>query len=198
MYACSSGFSLTFADDCTVFGKASKEEGLRLKKILEVYERESGQKLNREKTSLFFSKNTKEEVKEVVKDMFGAQIIHHYERYLGLPLLVGKGKKKAFHRILDQVGKKVAGWKGKLLTTVGCEILIKATTSMYTMNCFKLPNSLCNELNSLMRNFWWGQREKERKLAWIAWEKMCTPKVEGGMGFKDIKAFNLALLAKQG
>ena len=66
-----------------------------------MYERESGQKLNREKTSLFFSKNTKEEVKEVVKDMFGAQIIHHHEHYLGLPLLVGKGKKKAFHWILD-------------------------------------------------------------------------------------------------
>ena len=87
------------------------------------------------------------------------------------------------------------------MTTVGREILIKAiaqATSMYTMNCFKLHDSLCNELNSLMRNFWWGQREKERKLAWIAWEKMCTPKVEGRMGFKDIKAFNLALLAKQG
>ena len=67
---------LLFADDCIVFGKASKEEGRRLLKILEVYERESGQKLKREKTSLFFSKNTKEEVKEDVKDMFGAQIIH--------------------------------------------------------------------------------------------------------------------------
>ncbi|XP_030924679.1 uncharacterized protein LOC115951656 [Quercus lobata] len=82
----------------------------------------------------------------------------------------------------------------------GREILIKAiaqATPMYTMNCFKLPDSLCNELNSLIRNFWWGQRERERKLAWIAWEKMCTPKVEGGMGFKDLKAFNLALHAKQ-
>ena len=69
---------------------------------------------------------------------------------------------------------------------------------MYTMNCFKLPASLCNKLNSLIRNFWWGQREKERKLAWIAWEKMCTPKAERGMGFKDLRAFNLALLAKQG
>ena len=69
---------------------------------------------------------------------------------------------------------------------------------MYTMNCFKLLESLCNELNTKMRNFWWAQRDKERKMAWIAWEKMCTPKNEGGMGFKDLKAFNLALLVKQG
>ena len=142
---------LLFADDCIVFGKASKEEGFRLLKILEVYEKESGQKLNREKTSLFFSKNTSVEVKEEVKDMFGAQVIHQHERYLGLPTLVGRGKKKAFHHILDHVGRKIAGWKGKLLSTAGREILIKAVaqaTPMYTMNCFKLPESLCNELNT--------------------------------------------------
>ena len=61
-----------------------------------------------------------------VRDMFGAQIIHQHERYLGLPPVVGRGKKKAFHHILDQVGRKVAGWKGKLLTMAGREILIKA------------------------------------------------------------------------
>ena len=66
------------------------------------------------------------------------------------------------------------------------------------MNCFKLLDSLCNELNSMMRNVWWGQHDKERKLAWIALEKMCIPKADGGMGFKDLKASNLALLAKQG
>jgi len=98
-------------------------------------------------------------IKEAVKDMFGAQIIHQHERYLGLPPLLGKGKKKAFHRIKDQVGHKIAGWKGKLPTTVGREILVKAiaqATLTYTMNCFKIPDSLCNELNSLISNFWWG------------------------------------------
>ena len=162
---------LLFADDCIVFCKASTEEGLKVTKILEDYERESGQKLNREKTSLFFSKNTKAEVQEAVKDMFGAQIILQHEKYLGLPPLVGRGKKKAFNRIKDQVGRKIASWKGKLLSPAGREILMKAVaqaTSTYTMNCFKIPDSLCSELNSLIRNFWWGQCDKERKLAWIA------------------------------
>ena len=192
---------LLFPDDCIVFCKASVDEGRKITKILEKYEKESGQKLNKEKTSLFFSKNMIREVQEAVKDMFGAEIILQHERYLGLPPLVGRGKRKAFNRIKDQVRRKIACWKGKLLSSAGREILIKAVaqaTPTYTMNCFKIPDSLCNELNSLISNFWWGQREKERKLAWISWEKMCKPKAEGGMGFKDLRAFNLALLAKQG
>ena len=38
----------------------------------------------------------------------------------------------------------------------------------------------------------------KRKIPWIAWDKLCKPKVEWSMGFRDLKAFILALLAKQG
>ena len=62
---------LLFADDYIVFCKAWMEEGLKVTKILKDYERESGQKLNKDKTSLFFSKNATEEVKEAMKEMFG-------------------------------------------------------------------------------------------------------------------------------
>jgi len=129
----------------------------------------------------------KVEVQEAVKEMFVAQIILQHERYLGLPPLVGRGKKKAFNHIKDQVGHKIASWKGKLLSPASREILIKAVaqaTPTYTMNCFKISDSLCSELNSLVSNFWWGQHDKERKLTWIAWEKMCKPKADGGRDLK--------------
>ena len=88
-----------------------------------------------------------------------------------------------------------------MLSYVGRGVLIKAVaqaTPTYTMNCFKLPDSLCSELNSLVGGFWWGKKENARKIAWVSWESLCKPKKEGGMGFRDLKAFNLALLAKQG
>ena len=45
---------LLFADDSIIFCKASMEESNRVIKVLSDYERDSGQKLNKEKTSLFF------------------------------------------------------------------------------------------------------------------------------------------------
>ena len=91
-----------------------------------------------------------------MKDTFGAEIVKQHEKYLGLPPMVGRGKKKAFNRIKDQVGRKIAGWKGRLLSNAGREILIKVVaqaTPTYTMNCFKLPDSLCAEIASLESGF---------------------------------------------
>ena len=66
------------------------------------------------------------------------------------------------------------------------------------MSCFQLPKTLCDDLERMMRSFWWGQINQESKLVWVSWKKLCKSKLYGGMGFQNLQAFNLALLAKQG
>ncbi|XP_023883410.1 uncharacterized mitochondrial protein AtMg00310-like [Quercus suber] len=66
------------------------------------------------------------------------------------------------------------------------------------MSCFILPNKLYDELQWMIKQFYWEQAKTEKKLAWLSWEKLCMPKDRGSMGFRDLKLFNLALLAKQG
>jgi hypothetical protein len=66
------------------------------------------------------------------------------------------------------------------------------------MACFKLPRGLCEHINAMIRKFWWGSWDDKRKPSWVSWKEMCKPKHMGGLGFRDIELFNLALLARQG
>ena len=71
--------------------------------------------------------------------------------------MVGRNKRNSFNDIKEKVGKKLAGWKEKMLSKAGKEILIKAVTQAiptYTMSCFKIPNSFCDDFTSMIRNFW--------------------------------------------
>ena len=99
---------------------------------------------------------------------------------------MGRHKRNTFNDIKEKIGKKLVGWNEKMLSKAGKEVLIKAAAQAiltYTMSCFKIPNSLCEELTSMIRNFWWGQMKDEKKIAWLSREKMCEPKSCGGMGF---------------
>ena len=84
----------------------------KLLKILEEYKEMLGQKINKEKTSLFFSKSAKDDMKEEIKNVLGVNEIRSYEKYLGLPSLVGRAKKQALIILRRECGGNYKGGRG--------------------------------------------------------------------------------------
>ena len=114
---------------------------------------------------------------------------------------MGRAKYHTFSYLKDRVWKKLQGWKGRLLSRAGKEVLIKAVAQYiptYTMGVFLLLVKLCDELNAMWAKFWWGQVGNERRIHWKNWSFLSRPKYEGGIGFRELRFFNFSMLAKQG
>jgi hypothetical protein len=56
-----------FADDSLILMRARNEEAMELKRVLEVYERVSGQMINKDKSSVLFILNTARTVRDQMK-----------------------------------------------------------------------------------------------------------------------------------
>ncbi|XP_074314802.1 uncharacterized protein LOC141650968 [Silene latifolia] len=191
---------LFFADDSILFARANLRECSKIAEIISKYERASGQKINYSKSEVVFSKKVLPAMRTSLCEALGVREVDRHEKYLGLPTIIGRSKKSIFACLKERVWKKMQGWKEKMLSKPGKEILIKAVAQAiptYMMSMFAIPEGLIEELHMTMARFWWGSTESQRKIHWWRWEKLCKPKAMGGMGFRDLRVFNQALLAKQ-
>ncbi|XP_071939027.1 uncharacterized mitochondrial protein AtMg00310-like [Coffea arabica] len=185
---------------CRPRPKPTKREALKVKSILTKYGNASGQVVNYEKSALFFSKNTKERMKQEISESLDNMKEAVNGTYLGLPMAIGRSKAQVFGFVKNKISSKLQGWKQRLLSEGGKEVLIKAVTMAmptYVMACFRLPKGLCREITRKIAKFWWGKGEREASIHWASWKKLSEVKGRGGLGFRDLEAFNTSLLAKQ-
>lgn len=183
------------------FSKSNPTSVSVLKTILHQYESVSGQSINITKSSITFSARTPPEVKLLVKGVLEIEAEGGIGKYLGLPELFGRKKRDIFASILDRIKQRIRSWTTRFLSDAGKQVLLKSVLAAipnYAMSCFKLPASLCKQIQSLLTQFWWDANLEKRKMCWVAWSTLTKPKYAGGLGFKDIESFNDAVLAKIG
>ena len=189
-----------YADDIILFSKASKKEATNFIKCVDKYCRWSGQKINNNKSGVFFSKNTPGQNRRMIKGLLQMKGLKIDAIYPGSPLFRSRAPSKDFKFLQEKLESKLMGWRSRCLSWAGRSTLIKFVAQAlpnYTMSAFSVPNTICDKLDSLTRRFWWKPREPEgRFLAWRSWGKLCQPKCKGGLGFRRAKDFNNALLAK--
>jgi hypothetical protein len=200
---------LLFADDCFLFFRADEKEAECMKQLLNDYERASGQAINFAKSEVYFSRNTSPNIKANISTMLGVNEVIGTGRYLGMPSMIGRNKKAIFEQysvlgyaFKDRMWKKIQSWSGKHLSKAGREVLVKSVAQSiptYCMSTVLLPDTLGDELERMINSFWWGTNKAQgRGINWLRWEKLTIRKEHGGLGFRHMYSFNLAMLGKQG
>ncbi|GJM91105.1 hypothetical protein PR202_ga07449 [Eleusine coracana subsp. coracana] len=140
-------------------------------------------------------------MKEEVKTALDIQKEALAEKYLGLSTEVGRSANEVFEYTPSRVTGLIGGWSGREASCAGREVLLKSVAQVvltYSMSCFLLPGKTCKKTRTAVVNYWWGSSADNRHMHWQSWERLTQPKIKGGMGFRELKSFNAAMLGKQG
>ena len=191
---------LLFADDSLLLCKASSEEAMKIMNCFKLYGDALGQRINLEKSSIIFGSKVSMDLKVDIKTTLGIDKEGGEGTYLGLPECFSGSKRQLLSFLRGKLNNRLNGWFSKALSQGGKEILLKSiclALPIYAISCFRLPKDTCASLRSAMIEFWWSSGTNRKKIAWVAWQKLCRFKDQGGLGFKDLEKFNQSLLAKQ-
>ncbi|XP_060965604.1 uncharacterized protein LOC133034522 [Cannabis sativa] len=193
---------MLFTDDSYIYCQASEEGALSMMELLDCFQIASGQQVNLQKSSLFFSPNTSPEDRNKICTIMGINEAGENSFYLGLPNTLGRNKTALLGFLKDKMRKKIQSWEGRFLSKAGKELLIKTVAQSlpsYAMNVFLLPIETCQKMEQLMCKFWWQASTKNNKgIHWKSWDRLTEHKSKGGMGFRNLRDFNISLLSKQG
>lgn len=191
---------LLFVDDYYLFFRASEGEASTMRNILKRYEEVSGQSINFNKSAVTFSTNTRVEDRRMVCERLGVTENKEHGKYLGMPMRIGKNKNSVFNFLVDRVEQKLQTWSVQCISKAGKVTLLKMAAQSipnFWMSLLLIPGKICDKIEKRMNVYWWGGGRDKRGIRWMSWERMCEVKEVGGMGFRKLKDFNIAMLAKQ-
>lgn len=75
--------------------------------MLNIYEQASGQRINLQKSSVAFSKNVHSDLQTHLATILEVSCVQEHDRYLGLPIHVGRSKSASFAYLKECLTKKL-------------------------------------------------------------------------------------------
>lgn len=157
--------TLFFLHTTIIFAEASQEEATHISYILKAYEETFSQRINFNKPKLSCSQNMHSTRVNDLIQLLGVKAMKSHKG-IWLPTFIGRSKSMVFKFVWDRVWKKLKGWKKIALSKAGTEVLIKfivQSIPTYVVGCFLLPQSICDEIESMTTCFFWGGDTDEKK-----------------------------------
>ncbi|GJT26554.1 integrase, catalytic region, zinc finger, CCHC-type containing protein [Tanacetum coccineum] len=189
--------NLCFADDLFLFAHGDANSARVIMDSLEEFKNASGLTPSLPKSTAYFC-NVLNYVKLDILSILPFDEGKLPVKYLGVPLVPSRLLYRDCSELIEKIKRRVSDWKNKSLSLAGRAQLIRSVLSsmhLYWASVFILPSSLMLELEQVMRGFLWCQGEKRKCKAKVAWEDVCLPKKEGGLGIRRLEAFNKALIS---
>lgn len=189
---------LQFADDTLVFCKADLVNVTNIRRVLRAFEITSGLKINYHKTMLCGVCVNDAEL-QTYAEVLRCKTQKLPIKYLGMPLGVSPRLKSTWKEVITKVRLRLASWKRRYLSFEGRIVLIKSVLGslpIFYMSLFKMPESVARSIESIQARFLWGGSDLKKKIHLVAWSKVTQPYSSGGLGIKNIRDMNDALLTK--
>jgi Reverse transcriptase (RNA-dependent DNA polymerase) len=191
--------ALQYADD-TILVTTIKGQTVRyLMMVLHSFSQTSGLAINFHKSACIpFSVD--QVALQSIKELVACPITELPITYLGLPLTTKRLDKSLLMTLVEKIERRLAAWKGKVLSRGGRMQLIQAVISaipIYYMACFRLPTWVINRIDRIRRSFLWaGANHSAGGISLTNWDTVCLPKKNGGLGLINLKLQNMAMLLR--
>jgi len=187
-----------YADDIMIFCTGLKKNIRELISIFNKYSAVSGQIVNNSKSRFFTGSMSVTRI-NMIANLLGFSVGTVPFLYLGCPIFQGKPKVIHFKSITDKIRKKLATWKGTILSIMGRVQLVKSIIHgmlVYSFHVYFWPRRLLRLLDSWLKKFIWSGDVLSKKVCTVSWSVMCRHWSEGGLDIKLTRLLNEALILK--
>ncbi|XP_021749452.1 uncharacterized protein LOC110715189 [Chenopodium quinoa] len=191
---------LFFADDALLFFRASPSACDQILSITNEFCSISGQMINVQKSFVKFSSNTPDDFRDYLSSTLRMEARSSLGYYLGLPVDLGRKKCQDFHFLLDKVAQRLLYYASLNLSSAEKLVIVNSVlvaTFNHILSVFKVPNTVCERLGSMLIRFWWKSGKDSKGLALASSALLHSPEGLGGLGIRHLRSFNKALLAKK-